>query len=214
MKLTKEKLLIYLAAASALVLVISNICAVKLWDLGGIAVDGGLVLFPLSYILGDVTVEIFGKKQSRSIILASFVANIIAVITFYTVGLLPEYPGWGGQEAYDTILGFVPRIVAGSLLGYLASQFLNNYVFEIIRKKTGTKWLGVRTIGSSLLAHVVDTAIFETVAFLGVLSFGEFLAQAGLAYVMGVGLEIILTPITYLVIGLIRKNVNIEKIRG
>ena len=195
--------IIILAALSAAVLLISNLAATKLWDFFGIAVDGGIIIFPLSYIMGDVIVEIFGEKTARSMILASFATNILAVLVFMAVQALPPYPGWDGQEAFETILGFTPRIVAGSLLAYLASQLLNNFVFEKIRKKTGAKHLFIRSLGSSVFAHLVDSAIFETVAFIGVLSFNEFLAQAGFAYIAGMVLEVILTPLTYLAVSMV-----------
>lgn len=204
-KLDKEILFVYLSVLMAGILLIANLAATKLWDLFGIAVDGGLIVFPLSYVLGDVVVELYGAKRARNVIWAGLMLNILAVLVFVIVGRLPEYPGWGLQDSYEAILGFAPRIVAGSLLAFAASQLMNNLVFEKIKAKTGEKWLPVRTIGSSLLAHAVDSGIFETVAFLGVLPFGEFLAQAGFAYAAALGLEIALTPVTVVVIKGLKK---------
>ena len=93
------RLLIYFSALSAGALLISNLSAIKLWNLGGIAVDGGIVLFPLTYILSDLTVELFGKSLSRTVIYAGFLINLIAVFVFYAVIALPAYPGWNLQEA-------------------------------------------------------------------------------------------------------------------
>lgn len=204
----KQTLLIFFAALAAGILLISNLVATKLWNFFGIAVDGGIILFPLSYILGDVIVEIFGRKTADKVVWAGFSINILAVITFIAVGKLPPYPGWDGQDAYMQILGFVPRIVAGSLIAYVASQLLNNLVFEKIRNQTGKKWLGLRAIASSMVARLVDSAIFETIAFVGVLSFGEFIGQATFAYFAGLFLEILLIPLTYLVVGGARKWLN------
>lgn len=209
------KALIYATALSSGILLISNLVATKLWDLFGVAVDGGIVIFPLSYILGDVIVEIFGQKSARNVIFAGFFLNILAVAIFMLVGILPPYAGWEGQEAYMQILGFVPRIVVGSLLAYIASQLLNNFVFEKIRAKTGKKHLFVRSIGSSLLARLVDSGIFETVAFFGVLSGKEFLAQAAFAYFAGMVFEVILTPLTYLVVGAAKRVIgDVETLRA
>lgn len=214
----RTNVLVVLATVSAGVILISNLAATKLIDFFGIAVDGGVVIFPISYIVGDVVVELFGKKQAKVVIWAGFGLNLLAMLTLVIVGWLPPYPGWEGQEAYVAIFGFAPRIVLGSLLAYIVSSLMNNYVFEKIKNKTGEKWLGARTIGSSLVAHVFDSGIFETVAFLGVLPFGEFLAQAGFAYIAGIGLEIILTPLTYLVVNRLKKAIKdertIEKRRG
>lgn len=202
----KVKIMLFLAALSACVLVISNIAAVKLWNFFGIAVDGGIVLFPLSYIIGDLVVELYGKKLADYTVFIGFTINIVAVLTFIAVGALPEYPGWGGQDAYNMILGFTPRIVIGSLAGYLASGLVNNFVFEKIQKtKLGGKYLFVRTLGSSVIARVFDILLFDTIAFFGVLSFPEFVSQVAFAYAAGLVLEAILTPLTYLAVKGLKK---------
>lgn len=194
---SKIKLLLYLTALSAGSLLISNLSAIKLWDLGGIAVDGGLVLFPLTYILSDLIVELFGKNISKTIIYASFLVNIIAVFTFYAVIALPPYPGWEMQEEYVLVLGFSPRIIFGSLIGFLCSNLLNNFIF--IRMKNSQSLFSrsfiARALGSSAFAHLIDSALFETIAFIGVLPFFAFIKQAVFAYVAGMVLEIILSPI-------------------
>lgn len=199
MELDKRKirLLIYMTALSAGTLLISNLSAIKLWNLMGIAVDGGLVLFPLSYILGDLTIELFGKKISRSVIMAGFLINVIAVFVFYAVIYLPAYPGWTMQEAFASVLGFSPRIIFGSLVGYLLSNFLNNYLFVKMKQSDSyfAKSFIARAIASSVFAHILDSGTFEFIAFFGVLPFQEFLAQAIFAYFLGLGMELILSPI-------------------
>ena len=201
----KIRVLILLATLSASILMISNIVAVKLWDFFGIAVDGGIIVFPLTYVLGDLIMELYGKKIANYIIYMSFFVNVLAVLIFAMVGLLPEYAGWGNQEAYNTILGFMPRVAMASLMAFVLSGLMNNYIFEKIKKRTGEKKLWMRFIGSSLVAKFVDSLIFETIAFLGVLSFSEFLAQAGFAYFAGVLLEIVLIPVSYFVVKKLKK---------
>jgi len=203
--LKKLKVLIFLATLSAGILVISNIVAVKLWDFFGISVDGGLLIFPLSYVLGDIMVELYGKKLANYVIYVSFFLNVLAVLIFVLVGLLPVYEGWAGQASYDEILGFVPRIVIGSLVAYLVSGVLNNWIFEKIREKTGEKKLWVRFLGSSVFAKVVDNVIFKTIAFWGVLGASEFFIQLGFAYVASLVLEIIMIPVSYFLVGKLRK---------
>ncbi|UNT97382.1 queuosine precursor transporter [Allobaculum mucilyticum] len=203
----KLKLMIYMTALSAGTLLISNLCAVKLWNLGGVAVDGGFVLFPLTYILGDLIVELFGKKLSRHVIYAGFLINVIAALVFYIVIALPPYPGWEMQEAYAMVLGFSPRIIGGSLCGYLTSNLLNNYLFEKMRASNGIfeRSFILRALTSSVFAHILDTVVFETIAFFGVLSFQEFLMQAVFAYLLGMGIEVVLSPVEIVLERSIRK---------
>lgn len=191
------QLLILITALSSGTLLISNLSAVKLWDLFGIAVDGGLVLFPLSYILGDITIELFDKRIAKSVVLSGFLINIVAVFVFYIVIALPAYPGWDMQEAYASVIVFSPRIIFGSLAGFVLSSFLNNYLFVKMKQSNSffAKSFIARALASSVFAHIADSATFEFIAFFGVLPFNEFLAQAVFAYVLGLGIEFILSPI-------------------
>lgn len=193
----KQKLLIYFAVISASTLLISNLAAIKLWNFFGIAVDGGVILFPLTYIIGDLIVEFYGKKIAKHIIFAGFLVNIIAIIVFYIVIALPAYDGWDMQSAYASVLGFTPRIIIGSLIAYVCSNIFNNFIFTKLKNSHGifaTSFIA-RALGSSAFAHVIDSFIFETIAFIGVLSFNEFLIQAGFAYVIGISFEVIFSPI-------------------
>lgn len=193
----KLKYLIYFASFSTCALLISNIAAIKLWDFFGIAVDGGVIVFPLTYIIGDLIVEFYGKKVAKNVIFAGFLVNVIAMIVFYIVITLPAYEGWNMQDAYASVLGFVPRIIIGSLLAYVCSNLFNNYIFTKLKNGKGifASSFIARALGSSAVAHAIDSGIFEIIAFLGVLSFHEFLAQACFAYVIGMGLELLLAPV-------------------
>lgn len=141
--------------------------------------------------------EFYGKKIAKIVILAGFLVNIIAVIAFYIVIALPAYDGWELQEAYASVLGFTPRIIFGSLIAYVCSNLLNNMIFTKMKQGKGlfSKSFIARALGSSAFAHMIDSGIFETIAFLGVLPFYEFLAQASFAYVLGMGLELLLSPV-------------------
>lgn len=193
----KQKLLIYFAALSASTLLMSNLAAIKLWDFFGIAVDGGIVVFPLTYILGDLIVEFYGKKTAKDIIWAGFLVNIIAMIVFYAVIALPAYKEWKMQEAYADVLGFTPRIIVASLMAYICSNLFNNHLFIRLKNSPNifSRSFIARALGSSAFAHLVDSAIFETIAFIGVLPFMDFLTQALFAYLLGMGFEIILSPL-------------------
>jgi hypothetical protein len=210
----RKTTLIYLTAISAGILLISNLAATKLWDMFGIAVDGGVICFPISYILGDIIIEFYGKKTAKSVILSSLLLNILAAIVFWIVCILPPFAGTEEMHtAISSVLGFAPRIIIGSLAGYLFSQFSNNFIFEKIKKKTGSRLFLVRALGSSLIAHLLDTLVFETIAFLGVLPFNDFLNQAIFAYLIGLGFEFILSPIELLIVSKVRPYLDDSEIK-
>ena len=210
----KMKLLIYFAAISASTLLISNLAATKLWDFFGIAVDGGVVLFPITYILGDLIVEFYGKRIAKNIIFSGFLVNIIAIVVFYIVIALPAYDGWTMQDALATVLGFTPRIILGSLIAYVCSNLFNNFIFTKLKNSKGifSSSFIARALGSSAFAHIVDCVIFETIAFFGVLTFHEFLAQAIFAYFIGIGFELIFSPVEAVIAKQLRGRMSDERI--
>ena len=212
----KEKTLAILVATCAMTLLISNLAATKLWDLPilHIAVDGGLLIFPLSYVIEDIIVDIYDQKIANQAVVISMSLNLIAAAVLIAVGLLPAYSGWEGQEAYSAILGFEPRIMLASLTSYLLCGLLNNYLFTRIRKKQNEEEVRneklkkrnkskkrifnrfggyrVRAILSSIPARIVDITVFEVGAFLGILTLPEFLAQATGAFFEGLIVELVL----------------------
>lgn len=206
----KQKLLIYFAAISASTLLMSNLAAIKLWDFFGIAVDGGIVVFPLTYIIGDLIVEFYGKETAKNVVWAGFLVNIIAIGVFYAVIALPAYKGWSMQEAYASVLGFTPRIIIASLIAYICSNLFNNHLFISLKNRHDifSKSFIARALGSSAFAHLIDSAIFETIAFIGVLSFKDFITQALFAYLLGMGFEIILSPLEALIANKLRGKLN------
>ena len=208
----KQKLLIYFATISVSALLISNLAAIKLWNFFGIAVDGGVILFPITYILGDLIVEFYGKKIAKSIILAGFFVNITAMIVFYIVIALPAYDGWTMQDAYASVLGFTPRIIMGSLIAYVFSNLCNNVIFTKLKRSKGifASSFIARALGSSAFAHVIDSFLFETIAFIGVLPFTEFLTQACFAYILGIGFEVIFSPVEAIIAKQLRGKMTDE----
>lgn len=196
-------------------LLISNIAAVKLiqigpaWEPFGLPVlplitDGGALLFPLTYVLGDVLAEVYGFKGSRRAILIGFLVSVVASVTFLLVGLAPAASDWTNQEAFDAILGFVPRIVVASLLGYLAGQLLNAWV--LVRMKAGNGGLWTRLLGSSVVGNAADTTIFCLVAFGGVVGAGTMVNYIVVGYVYKLAMETLLLPITAKVIGIVKRH--------
>src|SRR3712207_2305987 len=158
-------LLILNVAATKLITVVDGLPA---FFGGGIFTDGGALLFPLTYILGDVLAEVYGLRQARRAIWVDFVLTALASLTFLAVGAAPPGPGYEHQEAFVAVLGFVPRIVLASLIGYLAGQFLNAYLLVRLKQRTAERRLVGRLVTSTVAGEFADTALFCLIAFVGV----------------------------------------------
>lgn len=188
------------------VLLISNVASTKIVDLGRLVFDGGTLLFPLSYIFGDILTEVYGYKRSRQVIWLGFISALVMSLVFIIVGHLPAAPEWGNQDAYDKILGLAPRIVIASLLAYLCGEFLNSFVLAKMKIWTSGRHLWMRTIGSTLVGEFVDSAIFVVVAFYGLMSFGLLAAVMVSNYIFKTAIEVILTPVTYRVVNFLKQS--------
>ncbi|HBC47794.1 MAG TPA: transporter, partial [candidate division Zixibacteria bacterium] len=151
------------------VLLISNVASSKILKLGPFTFDGGTILFPVSYIFGDILTEVYGYRNSRRVIWTGFFAALLMSLTFIAVGKLPPASGWENQDAYEKILGLTPRIVIASLVAYFAGEFSNSYTLAKMKILTKGKWLWSRTISSTIIGEGVDTLLFVTIAFYGVL---------------------------------------------
>lgn len=208
------KWLISLSACLIVTLIVANLSALKIWNLGGIPVDAGIIMFPLSYIAGDLLVEFYGEKMADFV---AFVAAIFGVITLTVLNLarfLPDYPG-ADNSGFDAAASMAGQIFLASIISFLLGQMANNRMFEIVRnhgkfgdiielspprKIADLRFFAAffkRAIASSSAAHAVDAIIFEVIAFYGKLPLTEFLTQIGFAYLAGLGLEILLFPVTY-----------------
>ena len=199
-----------ITVAFVAVLLISNVASTKILLLGPFTFDGGTILFPLSYIFGDILTEVYGYRASRRVIWLGFSATFLMSVIFMIVGKLPPAPGWANQEAYDKILGLTPRIVAASLIAYFAGEFSNSFTLAKMKIMTSGKWLWTRTIGSTLVGEGVDTALFCTIAFLGALP-GSLLASVILSnYVFKFAFEATATPLTYGVVGFLKRSEGVD----
>ena len=158
-------------------------------------------------MLGDVLTEIWGYRTTRKVIFLTFVCNIFMVICTQIGVWLPS-PDYleGNAEAYDTVFNYVPRIILGSLAGFLLGELSNSWMMERIKSKTKGKHLWVRTIGSSIIGYLFDTIPFVLIAFLGVLTTRDILLMIALQYLMKLGIETFFgTPMTYAAISLLKK---------
>jgi uncharacterized integral membrane protein (TIGR00697 family) len=189
-------------------LLISNIASTKILICWKFTFDGGTILFPLSYIFGDVLTEVYGYKRSRRVIWLGFAAAILMSLVFYIVQLLPPAADWPNQEAYTVILGFVPRIVLASLIAYFAGEFSNSFTLSKLKIFTRGRFLWVRTISSTLIGEGLDTAIFCCIAFYGTLSTPLLISVILSNYIFKCSVEILFTPLTYAIVGFLKKREN------
>ena len=179
------------------VLLISNVASTKIVDFGWFTFDGGTLLFPLSYIFGDILTEVYGYARSRKVIWTGFMAALIMSATFMVVGALPAATDWPYQEAYDQILGLTPRIVTASLIAYVVGEFSNSFILAKLKVATQGRQLWIRTISSTLVGQVLDTALFIAIAFWGLFSPSLMLTLIVSNYIFKCGVEILFTPVTY-----------------
>lgn len=192
------------------VILISNVASTKILLLGPFTFDGGTILFPISYIFGDILTEVYGYRRSRRAIWIGFGSAFLMAVVFVAVGKLPGAPGWENQEAYDQILGLTPRIVLASLVAYFAGEFSNSFTLAKMKVLTRGRWLWSRTIGSTLIGEGVDTALFVAIAFAGVWPTSLLLKVLISNYIFKVLFEAAATPLTYLLVGFLKRNEGID----
>lgn len=194
-------------ASFVAMLLISNISAVKIIDIQGFLTDGGAILFPMTYIFGDILTEVYGYRYARRAIWTAFSMMAIASIVFLLVGAAPAGAEWGLQESWNNILGFVPRIVIASLIAFLVGQFINAFVLAKLKVKYGKDKLWVRLIGSTAVGQLFDTVIFALVAFTGsgFMSGSDMVKFIVQGWIFKTAVEILLLPITYKVVGFLKK---------
>jgi uncharacterized integral membrane protein (TIGR00697 family) len=203
------------------ILIVSNIAsAAKIVNLGfsisGIpmAFDAGTILFPISYIFGDLLTEVYGFKRSRRVIWVGFACLALTSFIFFLVRSMPGEKTWqnyAGQASYDAILGGISTggIVLASLLAYLFGEFTNSVVLAKMKVATNGRWLWMRTIGSTLVGEGVDTLVFITVASLvGVFPWVLFPSLLLTNYIIKVGVETLMTPVTYWAVAFLKKSEN------
>lgn len=188
------------------VLLVSNIASTKIAKIGLFTLDGGTILFPLAYIFDDVLTEVYGYGRSRKIIWLGFGSALLMALVFGIVGALPSAAGWENQDAYMKILGQTPRIVIASLIAYLCGEFLNSYVLAKMKIMTKGKWLWMRTIGSTLIGELFDSAIFVIVAFAGVFERELIIQLITFNYIFKTSVEILFTPLTYWIVNFLKRR--------
>jgi len=193
-----------IAALFVTCLIAANIIAVKLISVGSnIVLPAAIIIFPLSYIIGDILTEVYGFAWARRVIWLGFLCNFIFVFFAWIGGLLPGASFWQGQSAYETILGYTPRLLLASFSGYLLGSFANAAVLSRMKIWTKGRYLWTRTMGSTIVGEGLDSAAFITVAFIGTPAFALMLIVYHWA--AKTLIEAVATPVTYAVVNYLKR---------
>jgi uncharacterized integral membrane protein (TIGR00697 family) len=200
---------VILAAFFVTALVVSNIIAVKLVEVSGRVFPAGLVIFPLSYLLGDVLTEVYGIRAARRVIWLGFACNLLALGAIQAAIHLPAAEFWTeNQSAYEDVLGTTWRLFVASLAAYLVGELANAYVLAYLKGATQGRLLWVRTIGSTIVGEGLDSLIFITIAFAGT---GASLANPIVTtWLIKVGWETLGTPLTYALVGYLKRSEGLD----
>jgi queuosine precursor transporter len=185
-------------------LITANITAVKLMDIRGFILPAGIIIFPLSYLFGDILTEVYGYAKSRQVIWLGFFCNLIAVAAIWLGQVIPAASFWDGQAAYERILGYTPRLLLASFLAYLVGEFTNSYVLAKMKIATRGRWLWMRTIGSTLVGQGVDSVVFMVLAFIGTIPLSGLISAIITQWVVKSLYEAIATPLTYWMVNFLK----------
>jgi len=191
-------------------LITANIIIAKQISIGGIILPAAIVIFPLSYIIGDVLTEVYGYQQARRVIWLGFLCNAVAVLAIWVGKILPPAPVFEAQSSYESILGSTPRFLLASFVAYLAGEFTNSFVLAKMKIITKGRWLWTRTIGSTLVGQGVDTVVVLTIAFLGVLPLSVLGIMILSHWLVKTVYETVATPLTYVVVGYLKRKEDID----
>lgn len=191
-------------------LLTANIIAVKIISLFGLFVPAGIIIFPLSYILGDVLTEVYGYENTKTIIWLGFLANLLMVIAIFIAQNLPSAPFWNNQSSFNNILGYTPRLLLASFTAFLVGSFANSFVMSKMKILTKGRMLWTRTIGSTIIGEGLDSLIFISIAFIGVFAFTNLLVLILTQWIIKSLYEIIATPLTYAIVGFLKKKENLD----
>ena len=192
-------------------ILVSNILASKIITMFGISMTGGVLVFPITYIIGDVLTEIYGYKKSKKIIIYGFICNLIMVILFFIAMKLPYPEYYLNQDAFVAVLSSTPRLLLASFIGYLVGGLTNSYIMDYIKNNSKIKYLWFRTITSTIIGEFLDTTIFLTIGFVGTIKTNDLIFMIVCQSAAKTIYEIVLTPLTYKTIAYIKKKEELLK---
>ncbi|MCH9642846.1 MAG: queuosine precursor transporter [Actinomycetia bacterium] len=197
-----------LVAVFTALVIVSNLTATKGVAFGPIITDGGFIVFPLTYVIGDVLSEVYGFKAARRAIFTGFAMNILAAAAFWVTVYLPAADFYENQHHFENIAGAYTGLIVAGLAGFIVGQTLNAWVVVLIKERTKEKYLWARLIGSTFVGQLGDTVVFCAIAasVIGITSFGDFVTYTALGWLYKTAVEVLLLPITYRVIGFIKRR--------
>lgn len=188
----------------------SNILAGRLIMIANLSLTGAVLLFPITYILGDIFTEVYGFEKNKQVIWLTFICNIIMTLCFIFVINLPYPNTFKNADAFKVVLGFTPKVLISSMLGLIIGSFLNSIVMSRLKIITKGKYLALRTILSTVVGELADTTIFLLIAFCGSLPNNILINMIICQFIVKIIIEVIGTPITYLLIDKVKKKENID----
>ena len=186
-------------------LIAANLLETKVIQIGSITITAGLLVFPISYIINDCIAEIWGFKKARLIIWRGFIMNFFVVALGMIAVAIPAAPYWEGEEHFNFVFGMAPRIVAASLTAFLVGSFLNAYVMSKMKVASGGKNFSARAVLSTIIGETGDSVIFFPIAFAGLIPFRELIILMGVQIILKTLYEIIILPVTIVVVNYIKK---------
>jgi queuosine precursor transporter len=192
------------------ILVISNLIASKFFALGPLRVSAAQILFPITYIFGDIFTEVYGYSASRRAIWYGFFASFLLVLISYLAVIIPPAPEFKDQAAFETIFKPVGRIVAASLLAYWCGEFANSFTLAKLKLLTKGRYLWTRTIGSTVVGQAVDTTVVMFAAFYGTRPLGVIVSLIISGYLIKVVYETLMTPVTYLIVNTLKRAEGVD----
>jgi uncharacterized integral membrane protein (TIGR00697 family) len=199
---------VIIVAVYVTALITANIISVKVIGFGSVVMPAAIIIFPLSYIFGDILTEVYGYRWARRVIWLGFACNLIFVFFAYMGQLLPAASFWSEQQAYESILGYAPRLLIASFTGYLAGEFVNSFIMAKMKVATKGRWLWARTIGSTVFGQGLDTALFIVIAYVGTASF--FPLMILYHWIIKVAIEALATPLTYKAVNYLKRKENMD----
>lgn len=205
-KETYSEIFLFISILFITCILVSNILASKIINIFGISMTGGVLVFPITYIIGDVLTEIYGYKKSKKIIIYGFICNLIMVILFYIAMKLPYPEYYLNQDAFVAVLSSTPRLLLASFIGYLVGGLTNSYIMDYIKNNSKIKYLWFRTITSTIIGEFLDTSIFLIIGFIGTMKTIDLLFMIVCQSAAKTLYEIVLTPLTYKTIAYIKKK--------
>ncbi len=191
-------------------LITANIAAVKLVNIFGLVLPAGIIIFPISYIFGDILTEVYGYRQARRVIWLGFLCNLLVVVAIWIGEVLPPASFWNGQAAYERILGYTPRFLLASFLAYLVGEFANSFVMAKMKIATRGRWLWTRTIGSTLVGEGLDSLVFMTIAFVGEIPMIMLALTIVTQWLVKSAYEAAATPLTYVTVRFLKQREGLD----